>query len=79
MFLPLTPSAGDPSLAADAWTNLFPETPGIGTRTGFRSLDATEQRRVLAVGLCLPCHPKATVQRAERSRLNKRFENPARL
>ncbi len=60
MFLPLTPSAGDPSLAADAWTKLFPETPGIGTRTGFRSLDATEQRRVLTVGACLACHAKAT-------------------
>jgi len=60
LFLPLSPSDGDPSLAADAWTNLFPETPGIGTRTGFRSLDATEQRRVLTVGACLACHAKAT-------------------
>jgi hypothetical protein len=60
VFTPLTSSAEDSSLAGDAWTKLFAQTPGLGTRTGFRSLDAAEQLRVLTVGACLPCHPKAT-------------------
>jgi len=59
-FIPEEIAVNDPSLAADGWTRLFPEKPGVGTRTGFRSLDAAQQRRVLAVGFCLACHPKAT-------------------
>ncbi len=59
-FSPLSPSAEDPSRAADGWTTLFPEKAGVGTRAGFRSLDSSEQRRVLAVGVCLPCHRRAT-------------------
>jgi cytochrome c553 len=43
----------------DAWTGLFPDSPAPGTRTDVRSLDAAEQRRVLDVGPCLPCHTKA--------------------
>jgi hypothetical protein len=49
----------EPSAAGDGWTSLFPREPGAGTRVGFRSLDAAEQRRVLAVGTCLPCHATA--------------------
>lgn len=59
-FTPRQPAAGNPSLAGDGWTSLLPETPGLGTRTGFRSLDAPEQLRVLTVGVCLPCHAKAS-------------------
>jgi hypothetical protein len=58
-FSPEKAVVGDPALAADAWIRLFPEKPGVGTRTGFRSLNAAEQRRVLSVGVCLPCHSKA--------------------
>lgn len=43
--------------ALDAWTTLFPDAPSPTTRTGGRSLDAAEQRRVLTVGVCLTCHP----------------------
>lgn len=49
----------EPAPADDGWTSLFPREPGSGTRVGFRSLDAAEQRRVLAVGTCLPCHTTA--------------------
>ena len=57
-FLPTHPGpAGAP--AKDAWTTLEAVAPGQGTRTGLRSLDAKELRRVLAVGRCTPCHKKA--------------------
>lgn len=59
-FTPLESTSADPSLAADGWTSLLPAAPGKGTREGFRSFDATEQRRVLAVGTCLHCHAKAS-------------------
>lgn len=55
-FLPAAPAGSDALLARDGWTRLFPERPGRGTRTRFRSLDAGEQRRVVTVGRCLPCH-----------------------
>lgn len=42
---------------ADAgWVSLFPATPAVGTRPGFRSLDAEEQLRMLRVGACVNCH-----------------------
>jgi hypothetical protein len=46
-------------MASDAWTHLDAEHPGVGTRTGLRSLNAEELRRTLAVGACLPCHKVA--------------------
>ena len=49
--------AGAP--ARDAWTTLDAVRPGQGTRTGLRSFNAEELRRVLAVGRCTPCHKKA--------------------
>jgi len=49
----------EPASAGDGWTSLLPREPGSGTRVGFRSLDAAEQRRVLAVGTCLRCHATA--------------------
>jgi hypothetical protein len=55
-FSPAAPAAGDPRMAADAWTHLGTERPGLGTRVGLRSLDATELRRTLAVGACVSCH-----------------------
>jgi hypothetical protein len=55
-FQPRARAASDPRLAADGWTTLFPQSPGAGTRVGFRSLDANEQRRILVVGSCLSCH-----------------------
>jgi hypothetical protein len=55
-FRPATAAPGDARMAADAWTRLDAEEPGLGTRVGLRSLDATELRRALAVGACLPCH-----------------------
>lgn len=56
---PTTPAADDPRWAADAWTRLDAERPGIGTRVGLRSLDRAEHHRTLAVGACLPCHREA--------------------
>lgn len=58
-FRPAAPAAGDPAMAADAWTHLDAEQPGVGTRVGLRSLDAQELRRTLSVGACLPCHEVA--------------------
>ncbi len=58
-FRPAHPDPRDPRLAADGWTRLFPDQPASGTRVGLRGLDAGEQRRVLRVGACLPCHAKA--------------------
>jgi len=58
-FTPETPATEDPRMASDAWTRLDAEEPGVGTRTGARSLDAGELRRALAVGACLPCHAAA--------------------
>jgi hypothetical protein len=55
-FVPASPNPAAPSRAQDGWTEPYPEPPGAGTRTGLRSLDATEQRAVLLVGRCLPCH-----------------------
>lgn len=55
-FTPARPVAGSPGLADDGWTTLLAVTPGVGTRVGARSLDASEQRRVLRVGVCLQCH-----------------------
>ena len=55
-FQPATPALEDPRMASDAWTRLDAENPGVGTRVGLRSLDASEIRRTLAVGACLECH-----------------------
>ena len=58
-FTPTIAATGRPALAIDGWVELLPEQPGQGTRTDLRSLDAAEQRRVLQVGACLPCHATA--------------------
>jgi len=59
-FVPADPDPGRPGRARDGWVGMFPEVPGEGTRTGLRSLDAAEQRRVLRVAVCLDCHPDAS-------------------
>jgi len=46
----------DAQAVGASWAGLFPLLPGATTRTGGRSLDAVEQRRVLLVGACLGCH-----------------------
>ncbi len=58
-FVPDAPATEDARMAADAWTRLDAPSPGVGTRVGLRSLDASELRRALSVGACLPCHAKA--------------------
>ena len=58
-FKPSNPEPDDPALARDRWTELGAETAAQGTRRGLRSLDAEEQSRVLRVGQCTPCHPRA--------------------
>ncbi len=58
-FRPATPAPAEPRMAADAWTHLDAGSPGVGPRVGLRSLDASELRRTLAVGACLPCHKVA--------------------
>lgn len=62
-FTPTRPDPAAPTLAVavalDRWVALFPDAPGTTTRTGGRSLDASEQRRVLTVGACLGCHAAA--------------------
>lgn len=55
-FQPATPAPDEPRMASDAWTHLDAERPGVGTRVGLRSLDASELRRTLAVGACVSCH-----------------------
>ncbi|HYN40200.1 MAG TPA: hypothetical protein VE129_00365, partial [Thermoanaerobaculia bacterium] len=55
-FMPATPAPEDIRMASDAWTRLDATAPGVGTRVGLRSLNATELRRALVVGACLPCH-----------------------
>ena len=57
-FVPDAPAAG--GIAGDGWTTVYPKVPGQGTRVGARSLDATEQWKVLRVGACLPCHDGRT-------------------
>ena len=59
VFVPATPLEGRQTLPPDAWVQLFPPRPGQGTRSDLRSLDATEQRRLLQVAACLPCHAAA--------------------
>lgn len=54
-FVPAEPTPD--GLARDAWTRLG--SAAIGTRRGVRSLDGPEQRRVLEVGRCVPCHDQA--------------------
>lgn len=58
-FTPALRVADQPALAVDGWTTLLPDEPALGTRRGNRSFDATEQRRVLRVGVCLSCHETA--------------------
>ncbi len=76
--LAFTPmGASSDGVAADGWVRLLPGQPGASTRQGARSLSADEQRRVLRIGLCLPCHagdskiyddlPDALARRARRS------------
>ena len=67
-FAPAAPAPEDPRMAADAWTRLDAETPGVGTRVGLRSLDAAELRRTLAVGACLPCHEARPIRSVGTSR-----------
>ncbi len=55
-FTPAVPVEGAPGMAQDGWTSLLAAAAGEGTRVGARSLDSTEQRRVLRVGICLGCH-----------------------
>ncbi|MBI5488342.1 MAG: hypothetical protein HY905_13495 [Deltaproteobacteria bacterium] len=59
-FEPAEPAAGEAGVAADGWVALFPSRPGEGTRAGLRSLDAAEQRRVVRVGTCVPCHGESS-------------------
>ena len=59
MFQPAAPLAGQPGMAADAWTALDSPQPGRGTRQGVRSLDSAELLRTLRVGPCLGCHAMA--------------------
>ncbi len=59
VFVPAAPLEGRQALPADAWVELFPAKPGQGTRTDIRSLDAGQQRRMLQVAACLPCHGEA--------------------
>ncbi len=58
-FTAATPVSDEPRIAADAWTHLDAEHPGIGTRVGLRSLDTKELRRALDVGACVSCHKVA--------------------
>lgn len=58
-FTPTRPTRDNPFLAEDGWVTLGTDTPGQGTRLGARSLNATEQRTILRVGVCLACHPTA--------------------
>lgn len=60
-FTPVQAVPGRPDLATDGWTSLGSATPGEGTRVGSRSLDTSEQRRVLRVGVCLGCHDGASI------------------
>lgn len=62
-FTPTTAVPGFPGLAADGWTTLGATTPGEGTRVGARSLNASEQRRILRVGVCLGCHEGTEIER----------------
>ncbi len=57
-FAPAHPDPDRPGVASDGWTRLLPARPATGTRVGARGLDAREQRRVLRVGVCVPCHDK---------------------
>jgi hypothetical protein len=57
--LAFAPAHAVDGVARDGWVGLMPDTPGEGTRVGLRSFDAAEQRRILRVGLCLPCHTGA--------------------
>jgi hypothetical protein len=59
VFVPDHPGPDDPATASDGWVGLFPTEAAPGTRLNLRSLDATEQLRVLRVGPCLGCHPKS--------------------
>ena len=51
---------GPDGLASDRWTTLLAASPGTSSRPEVRSLDAMEQRRVLAVGSCVVCHADAS-------------------
>ena len=46
----------NPIQPSDAWTPLFPNSPGMSTRSGSRSLNSEEHTRILNVGYCLMCH-----------------------
>ncbi|MBW2456238.1 MAG: hypothetical protein JRI68_17090 [Deltaproteobacteria bacterium] len=59
-FEPAVADPEEPARAVDGWTAPFPAQPGLGTRQGMRSLSAPEQRAVLTVGRCLPCHEQSS-------------------
>ncbi len=59
-FEPTVPDPDQPERAIDGWTAPFPAQPGQGTRQTMRSLSAAEQRAVLTVGRCLPCHAQSS-------------------
>ena len=55
-FLPLQKNLDD-GLPEDAWTGFLTERKDISaTRTNCRSLNVTEQKAILEVGVCLTCH-----------------------
>ncbi|RME26072.1 MAG: hypothetical protein D6798_07455 [Deltaproteobacteria bacterium] len=76
--LAFTPTRSSPDgIAVDGWTRLAPAQPGASTRQGARSLSAEEQRRVLRVGLCLPCHDgDSAVFTDIRAALRRRISRP---
>jgi len=58
VFESLYPARKEDGLAEDAWTGFLDERRGmVSTRVGARPLSAQEQRTVIRVGVCLPCHP----------------------
>jgi hypothetical protein len=59
-FEPTIPDPLAPERAQNGWTAPFPAEPGMGTRTGLRSLSAAEQRAVLEVGRCVSCHDQSS-------------------
>ncbi|MFZ5444201.1 MAG: hypothetical protein ACOZQL_29665 [Myxococcota bacterium] len=62
-FSPTWPVRSEDGLPQDAWVGLL-STRGTSstTREDTRPLSVAEQRRVLAVGVCLGCHPAGSVE-----------------
>lgn len=59
-FQPIFPPRPEDGLALDAWIGFLAQPQGmVSTRKGARPLTASEQRKVLRVGICLMCHPVA--------------------